>query len=50
MIGTVQVVANRQIQNLKHQGIIDARLGHLIVKDLDALIKQCDTTLPNAES
>ena len=49
MIGTVRVVANRQIQRLKRQGIIDARRGHLIVKDLDALIAQCDATLPNAE-
>lgn len=47
MIGTVRVVANRQIQNLKRQGIIDARRGHLIVKDLDALIKQCDAQVPN---
>lgn len=42
MIGTVRVVANRQIQNLKRQGIIDARRGHLVVKDLEALIKQCE--------
>ena len=42
MIGTVRVVANRQIQNLKRRGIIDARRGHLVVKDLDALMKQCD--------
>ena len=47
MIGTVRVVANRQIQNLKRQGIVDARRGHLIVKDLDGLIKQCDGALPN---
>jgi len=42
MIGTVRVVANRKIQNLKRRGIIDAHRGHLVVKDLDALIKQCE--------
>lgn len=46
MIGTVRVVANRQIQNLKRQGIVDARRGHLIVKDLAGLIEQCDGALP----
>jgi len=50
MVGTVRVVANRQIQNLKRQGIIDARRGHLMVKDLDGLIKQCDTALPGTGS
>jgi CRP/FNR family cyclic AMP-dependent transcriptional regulator len=49
MIGTVRVVANRQIQNLKRQGIIDAQRGHLIVKDLEALITQCDLTVPPNE-
>lgn len=50
MIGTVRVVANRQIQNLKRRGIIDARRGHLVVKDLDALIKQCDFARRNPDS
>ncbi len=50
MIGTVRVVANRQIQNLKRRGIIDARRGHLVVKDLDALIKQCDFASGNPDS
>lgn len=50
MIGTVRVVANRQIQNLKRRGIIDARRGHLVVKDLDALMKQCDFTIPTPPS
>lgn len=46
MIGTVRVVANRQIQNLKRQGIIDARRGHLIVKDLEALMVESHKVLP----
>ena len=50
MIGTVRVVANRQIQNLKRRGIIEASRGHLVVKDLDALIKQCDFTVPKPAS
>ncbi|WP_197530672.1 Crp/Fnr family transcriptional regulator [Bythopirellula polymerisocia] len=50
MIGTVRVVANRQIQNLKRRGIIDARRGHLVVNDLDALVKQCDFTVPKPGS
>jgi len=48
MIGTVRVVANRQIQNLKRKGIVDARRGQLIVKDLHGLIEQCDNALPKA--
>ena len=46
MIGTVRVVANRQIQNLKRQGIIDARRGHLVVKDLEGLIQESHGILP----
>ncbi len=42
MIGTVRVVANRQIQNLKREGIIEARRGHLMVKDLEALVAKCE--------
>jgi CRP-like cAMP-binding protein len=45
MIGTVRVVTNRQIQNLKRQGLIDARRGHLVVKDLQALAEKSRTLI-----
>lgn len=41
LIGSVRVVVNRHIQELKRDGIISARRGHLEVEDVASLENRC---------
>jgi CRP-like cAMP-binding protein len=40
LIGSVRVVVNRHIQELKRDGVISARRGHLAVEDLGSLVRR----------
>ncbi len=42
MIGSVRVVVNRYMQQLKEKGIIDAHRGSLEIKDLHALVEMIE--------
>ncbi|VAW96378.1 hypothetical protein MNBD_GAMMA19-1234 [hydrothermal vent metagenome] len=42
MIGSVRVVVNRQLQQWKQEGIIDAHRGHLEVEALQELLRRAD--------
>ncbi len=39
LIGTVRVVVNRQMQNLKRQGLLGMKRGKLIIKDIELLTR-----------
>lgn len=46
MIGSVRVVVNRLLAELRRQGIIDTRNGELRVVDLDALLREAEGRVP----
>lgn len=39
LIGSVRVVVNRQMQNLKRQGLLGVKRGRLIIKDIESLTR-----------
>ncbi|GBD97625.1 MAG TPA: Crp/Fnr family transcriptional regulator [Nitrospirae bacterium] len=45
MIGSVRVVVSRHVQELKKEGIITARRGHLEVKELHTLVEKIEEHL-----
>ena len=45
MIGSVRVVVNRHLQELKREGIITLRRGHLEVRELHALVEKIEEHL-----
>ncbi len=45
MVGSVRSVITVQLQKLKKENIILRKEGHLIINDLEKLIKKCDTNL-----
>lgn len=45
LIGSVRVVVNRLLNRFKHEGIIDAKAGHIRITDLEALLKKAERRL-----
>ncbi len=45
MIGSVRVVVNRQLQHWKHEGIVDAHRGYLMVEKLNELTQRAEQNL-----
>jgi len=45
MIGSVRIVVNRQLQHWKHEGIVDAHRGYLMVEKLNVLTQRAEQRL-----